>query len=175
MELTIYTNAKELMGKAMLETPFNFRTMIHPLLTESEKASMNNGTATAETLAKVQNIISDYLEQTRPLTFEEQFKKQQEFHREQRVLNINREMGYLQKQLDKLNDMAERDMPLPIGQRQKLRAEIKCLEEELESLQPKQIEQEQQFSEGVKKMASDLGFNDDAFIDSFNSGESSNE
>jgi chromosome segregation ATPase len=149
--------------------------MIHPLLTESEKASMNNGTATAETLAKVQNIISDYLEQTRPLTFEEQFKKQQEFHREQRVLNINREMNYLQKQLDKLNDMADRDMPLPHGQRQKLRAEISKLKEELETIKPKETKKEQPVSENVQKVASDLGFDVDSFVDGFNSSQSDNE
>lgn len=166
MEINAYTNAKQLMGKAMFDTNYPFRVMIHQELTEYERDSMKNNTATEETLAKVQKVIGQYLEETRPLTFEERFKLQQEQHKKDRIFTIDREIGLLEKQLSKLDDMADRDMPLPYGQRQKLRAEISKLRTELETLQPKK-ETIQPVSEGVQKIASELGFDVDAFMTNF--------
>lgn len=128
-----FTKIENFQGRNYSEIPYGLRVALYSQLTPDEHKLFVLGRADAEVIKKAQAIYENYYEEVNP-TNETLLKRQAERQVNNEIYNLNLELRRKKERLAKLNHNAELDIPLPVGERKKLRAEIVQLEKQLQIL-----------------------------------------
>lgn len=130
-----FTRIETFQGRNYSDLPYGFRVELYKQLSPKEHEQFQLGRADAEIIKKAQDIYDNYYESVNP-SEETLLKRSLESQSNIQFNTLSIQLKNKKDRLAKLNRDAELDIPLPVGERKKLKAEIEQLERQLKILNP---------------------------------------
>jgi hypothetical protein len=125
-----FTKIENFQGRNYSEIPYGVRVALYSQLTPEEHKQFELGRADAEVIKKAQAIYDNFYKEVNP-TEETLLKRSVENQSNIEFQTLNIQLKNKKERLARLDHDAELDIPLPIGARKQLRAEIAQLERQL--------------------------------------------
>lgn len=127
-----YFRIEQAQGKQSLNLPYDLRARIHQEGGSELYKAFTLGRTTPEQLQTVQAVYDNWYNATHP-TDSDMIQKRNESLLRDNILNTDRKLKRAKAELERISEIVRKDGHVPFGLRDRLRTEIKDLEEQLES------------------------------------------